>query len=86
MNTFSFPVGGHLAARRAVFWPQLPKIALFGSKNDVFGPKLILFGYILQIVCYYDRPRFFPTFGGPDSFGEQDFGAASALKAQYSDL
>ena len=74
---------GRLAGR---FLAPIAQNSPFWAKNAVFGPKPILFGYILQIVCYYDRPRFFPTFGGPDSFGEQDFGAASALKAQYSDL
>ena len=39
MDTFSFLVGGCLAAWRAVSWPRLPKVALLGSKNAVFGPK-----------------------------------------------
>ena len=74
---------GRLAGR---FLAPIAQNSPFWAKNAVFGPKPILFGYILQIVCYYDRPRVFSSFGGPDSFGEQDFGAASALKAQYSDL
>ena len=42
----SFPVGGRLAARRAVFRPRLPKVALFGSgrvfiaSTPNFGPSL----------------------------------------------
>ena len=39
LDNFGFPVGGRLGARRAVFWPRLPKVALFGPKNAVFGPK-----------------------------------------------
>ena len=39
LDTFSFLVGGCLAAWRAVSWPRLPKVALLGSKNAVFGPK-----------------------------------------------
>merc|ERR1711947_2871 len=39
LDTFGFPVGGRLAAWRAVSWPRLPKVALLGSKNAVFGPK-----------------------------------------------
>merc|ERR1711911_51936 len=39
LDTFGFPVGARLAARRAVLWPQLPKVALLGPKNAVFWPK-----------------------------------------------
>ena len=39
LDTFSFLVGGCLAAWRAVSWPRLPKVTLLGSKNAVFGPK-----------------------------------------------
>ena len=35
LDTFGFPVGARLAARRAVLWPQLPKVALLGPKNAV---------------------------------------------------
>ena len=31
LGTFGFPVYARLAARWAVFWPQLPKMALFGA-------------------------------------------------------
>merc|ERR1712055_1286916 len=41
LNTFSFPVGGRLAARRTVSWPRLPKVALSGPQNAVFWPKVI---------------------------------------------
>ena len=36
LDTFGFPVGGRLAAWRAVSWPQLPKVALLWSKKAVF--------------------------------------------------
>ena len=45
LDTFGFPVGGRLAARRAVSWPRLPKVALLGSKNAVFGPKPFFCGH-----------------------------------------
>ena len=38
-DTFGFAVGGRSAARRAVLWPQLPKVALFRVKNAVFWPE-----------------------------------------------
>ena len=41
LDTFSFPVGGRLAAWRAVSWPQLPKVALLGPITLFFGPKSI---------------------------------------------
>ena len=40
LDTFGFLVGGRLAARRAVSWPLLPKVALFGPKNAVFWPEI----------------------------------------------
>ena len=45
LDTFSFLVGGRLAAWRAVSWPRLPKVALLGSKNAVFGPKTFFCGH-----------------------------------------
>ena len=33
LDTFGFPVGAPSAARRAVFWPQLHKMALFVANN-----------------------------------------------------
>ena len=39
LDNFGFPVGGRLAARRAVSWPRLSKVGLFGPKSAVFGPK-----------------------------------------------
>ena len=36
LDTFGFPVGARLAARRGVLWPQLPKVALLGPKSAVF--------------------------------------------------
>ena len=44
LDNFGFPVGGLLAAWQAVSWPQLPKEALLGSKNAVFGLKSIFCG------------------------------------------
>ena len=37
--TFGFPVGASSAAQRAVFWHQMPKMALFGLKMLFFGPS-----------------------------------------------
>ena len=39
LDTFGFLVGACWAARRAVFWRRLPKMALFGAKNGIFGPQ-----------------------------------------------
>ena len=36
LDTFGFPVGGRLASRRAVSWPRLPKMALFGPETNFF--------------------------------------------------
>ena len=36
LDTFGFPVDGRLAARRAISWPRLPKVALFGPKSGFF--------------------------------------------------
>merc|ERR1712082_445066 len=36
LDTFGFPVGARSAARRAVFWPRLPKLTLFGTKICFF--------------------------------------------------
>ena len=44
LDNFVFLVCGHLAAWQAVLWPQLPKVALLGSKNAVFGLKSIFCG------------------------------------------
>ena len=38
LDNFGFPVGGRLAAQRAVLWPRLPKVAFLGVKNAVFQP------------------------------------------------
>ena len=40
LDTFGFPVGAHLSAWRAVFWPWLPKKALFEAKNAVFWTEI----------------------------------------------
>ena len=37
LDTFGFLVGARWAARRAVFWPRLPKMALFWAKNAIFS-------------------------------------------------
>ena len=52
LDTFSFLVGGRLAAWRAVSWPRLPKVALLGSKNAVFWPETSFFVVNLKIDCY----------------------------------
>ena len=41
LDTFRFLVGGRLAARQAISWPRLPKVALLGPKMQFFGPKSI---------------------------------------------
>ena len=40
MDAFGFKVGAHSAARRAVLWLRMAKMALFGAKNAVFRPKI----------------------------------------------
>ena len=40
LDTFGFLVGARLGARRAVFWPRLPKMALLGAENGIFWPQL----------------------------------------------
>ena len=52
LDTFGFPVGARLAARRAVLWPRLPKVALLGPKNAVFWPETSFFVVNLKIDCY----------------------------------
>ena len=52
LDTFGFPVGARLATRRAVLWPQLPKVALLGPKNAVFWPETSFFVVNLKIDCY----------------------------------
>ena len=43
LDTFGFPVGGRLAARRPISSPQLPKVALFGPKTHFFWPEITFF-------------------------------------------
>ena len=50
LDTFGFLVGARLATRRAVSWPRLPKVALLGSKNAVFGPKPFFCGHPCKVV------------------------------------
>ena len=52
LDNFGFPVGGRLAARRAVFRPRLPKVSLLGSKNAVFWPKTNLLWSASKINSY----------------------------------
>ena len=33
LDTFGFPLGARSTARRAIFWPRLPKMALFVANN-----------------------------------------------------
>ena len=53
LDTFGFPVGDRLTARRAVSWPRLPKMALFGPKIAFFWAQNNLFVDILQLFCYH---------------------------------
>ena len=48
LDTFGFPVGARLATRRAVLWPQLPKVALLGPKNATFLARNQFFVVSLQ--------------------------------------
>ena len=52
LDNFGFPVGGRLAARRGVLWPQLPKVALLGPKNAVFLARNQFFVVNFKIDCY----------------------------------
>ena len=52
LDTFGFPVGGRLAARRAVSWHLLPKWPFLSPKVLFLGLKLF-FVAILQIFCYH---------------------------------
>ena len=53
LDNFGFPVGGRLAARRAVFRPQQPKVTLTRPKMQKW-PKIIFFTTYVE---------FFPGFG-----------------------
>merc|ERR1712055_1193496 len=57
LDTFGFPVGARLATRRAVLWPQLPKVALLGPKNATFLARNQFFVVSLKINCYPARAR-----------------------------
>ena len=48
VDAFGFPVDARLSARQAVFWHQLPKMALFWAKNATFS-----------MLCLYN-PYFWP--------------------------
>ena len=52
MDTFSFQVGAHLAARRAVLWPRLPKMAFLGQKSSFLALGQF-FGDIIQKFLYH---------------------------------
>ena len=56
LDTFSFPEGGRLAARQAVIWPQLPKMALFGTKNayySIVSHGIVWYCMILHCILWY---------------------------------
>ena len=56
LDTFGFPVGGRLAARRPISSPQLPKVTLFGPKMQFFLARNHFFCGQPQKNCYhYDR-------------------------------
>ena len=40
LDTFGFPVVARSAARQAVFWHRLPKMALFGANDDLFWSEM----------------------------------------------
>ena len=52
LDTFGFPVGARSAARRAVFWHQLPKMALFGVNNALFWSEMYhMLSYSIAWYC-----------------------------------
>ena len=51
LDTFGFPVGARSATWRAVFWHQLPKMALFGANNALFW-SLMYYMLSYSIVRY----------------------------------
>ena len=56
LDTFSFPEGGRLAARQAVIWPQLPKMALFGTKNayySIVSHGIVWYCMVLLCILWY---------------------------------
>ena len=56
LDTFSFPEGGRLAARQAVVWPQLPKMALFGTKNayySIVSHGIVWYWMVLLCILWY---------------------------------
>ena len=53
LDNFGFPVGGRLAARRAVSWHLLPKMAFFEPQSAVFGPEIIFFRTFSKMFCYH---------------------------------
>ena len=56
LDTFSFPEGGRLAARQAVVWPQLPKMALFGTKNayySIVSHGIVWYCMVLLCILWY---------------------------------
>ena len=42
-----------MVARRAVSWPQLPKMAFFEPQSAVFGPEIIIFRTFSKMFCYH---------------------------------
>ena len=63
LDTFGFPVGAHLAARRAVLWPRLPKRALFEAKKAVFWTEIIFLetssNFFITIMMGHKNNNFF---------------------------
>ena len=51
-DTFGFAVGAHSAARRAVLWPRLPKMAFLGQKSSFLALGQF-FGDIIQKILYH---------------------------------
>ena len=49
LDTFGFPVGGRLGARRAVFRHRLPKVALFGFGARAVSRKTPIYFIFLKM-------------------------------------
>ena len=67
LDTFGFPVGARSVARRAVFWHQLPKMALFGVNNALFWSEIYcMLSYSMVLYSQVPQLTFNKWVGEPD--------------------